>query len=354
MSGDSFLQSRWYGPPGVVSALLTPLSWVFGAVAATRRAAFRIGLLTSHRVSRPVIVVGNLTVGGTGKTPFTLWLAESLRRRGHVPGIVLRGYRGKSATWPRDVTADSNPGEVGDEAVLLAAESGGIVVAGPDRVAAARRAIERGADVIVSDDGLQHYALARDCELVVVDAVRGLGNGKLLPSGPLRESAARVARADAVVLRAPGPAFAAPVASRVIAGVESLASFEVLPTTVVSLQSGEEQPLLAFAGQTVHAVAGIGHPAGFFATLEAAGVNVIPHPLPDHAPITSSTFAFGDDLPVLMTGKDAVKCRGLNNPRLWKVSARAELEQGQAAKVLSLVEQRIAARRAADAVAPRT
>ena len=349
MSAASYIQSLWYRRSfNLLTLLLMPLSWLFGAVVALRRFAFRVRLLRAESVSRPVIVVGNLTVGGTGKTPFTLWLAAQLRAKGYVPGIVLRGYGGASTSWPRDVSADSDPLEVGDEAVLLATESGGIVVAGPDRVAAARRAIERGADVVVCDDGLQHYRQARDCELVVVDAVRGLGNGRLLPAGPLRESAARLAKVDAVVLRAPDPALAIPVTTRIIAGVESMASFAVLPTGVRSLRSGEERPLAAFAGQSVHAVAGIGFPEGFFATLRAQGLGVIPHPLPDHATIMPKTFEFGDSLPVLMTGKDAVKCRGIDDPRLWVVAARAELEAVQASKLLAVVENRIAARLAAE------
>jgi tetraacyldisaccharide 4'-kinase len=346
MSADSYLQTLWYGRPSSLPVLLlTPLSWLFHAGVSLRRLAYRLGLLRSERVSRPVIVVGNLSVGGTGKTPFTLWLAAQLRAKGHVPGIVLRGYGGSSTTWPRDVGPYSDARDVGDEAVLLAVESGGIVVAGPDRVAAARRAIERGATVVLCDDGLQHYRLARDCEFAVVDALRGLGNGRLLPAGPLREPAGRLSKVDAVVLRAPAPASAVPVTSRVIAGTASKASFAVVPTTVRSLSSGEERRLAAFAGQSVHAVAGIGYPEGFFATLRAEGLLVIPHPLPDHATISPATLAFGDSLPVLMTGKDAVKCRGSSDPRLWVVAARAEVEPVQAAALLAIVEARIASPR---------
>lgn len=348
MSAEAFLQSHWYRRSfAVVTLVLTPLSWLFAAGVALRRLAFRLGILRAERVSKPVIVVGNLTVGGTGKTPFTLWLAAQLRASGYVPGIVLRGYGGASTTWPRDVSPESDPREVGDEAVLLAAESGGIVVAAPDRVAAAKRAIERGADVIVCDDGLQHYRLARDCELAVVDALRGLGNAKLLPAGPLREPASRLHKVDAVILRAPDPALGLKVTTRVIAGVQSAASFAVVPTVARSLKSGEERPLAAFAGQSVHAVAGIGYPEGFFATLRGAGLTVIPHPLPDHAALSAATFEFGDALPVLITGKDAVKCRGLDDRRLWVVAARAEMEPGQAAALLATVAGRLASRVAA-------
>lgn len=349
MSAEAFLQAHWYRRSfAALTLLLTPLSWLFGAGVALRRLGFRLRVLPAERVSKPVIVVGNLTVGGTGKTPFTLWLAAQLRARGFVPGIVLRGYGGNSTVWPRDVTPDSDPREVGDEAVLLAAESGGIVVAAPDRVAAAKRAIERGADVIVCDDGLQHYRLARDCELAVVDALRGLGNARLLPAGPLREPASRLSKVDAVILRAPDPALGLKVATRVIDGAQSMASFAVVPTVVRSLHTGETRPLAAFAGQSVHAVAGIGYPEGFFATLRGAGLTVIPHPLPDHAAMSAATFEFGDSLPVLMTGKDAVKCRALGDPRLWVVAASAQMEPGQAAALLAVVEARLAARLAAE------
>ncbi len=159
---------------------------------AVRRTAYRRGWSQSFRVSRPVIVVGNITVGGTGKTPMTIWLAERLQSRGVRVGIVLRGYGGTSTQWPRDVTNETSAEEVGDEAVLLARRTGRVVVAGPDRVAAANRAIERGAQVIVCDDGLQHYRLVRNLEIAVIDERRGLGNGRLLPAGPLREPPSRL------------------------------------------------------------------------------------------------------------------------------------------------------------------
>ncbi len=199
---DAFLQRVWYERRSQwFSLLLLPLSWLFAVIVALRRAAYRSGLAQSFRVSRPVIVVGNITVGGTGKTPMTIWLAEQLSARGLRVGIVLRGYGGTSTQWPRDVTnADTSAEEVGDEAVLLARRTGALVVAGPDRVAAAKRAIERGAQVVLCDDGLQHYRLARDLEIAVIDERRGLGNGRLLPSGPLREPASRLDSVDLKVL----------------------------------------------------------------------------------------------------------------------------------------------------------
>jgi tetraacyldisaccharide 4'-kinase len=197
VSADSFLQRVWYDREAQwLSFALLPLSWLFGFVVACRRAAYRFGLLRRVRVARPVVVIGNVTVGGTGKTPFAIWLAAQLQAKGMRVGIVLRGYGGSSAQWPRDVRSDTAPEEVGDEAVLLAQRTGAIVVAGPDRVAAAHRAIECGAEIVLSDDGLQHYRLARDREIVVIDGRRGVGNRQLLPAGPLREPVSRLAQAD--------------------------------------------------------------------------------------------------------------------------------------------------------------
>lgn len=289
---------------------------------------------------RPVIVVGNITVGGTGKTPVVLWLVEQLRARGLRPGIINRGYGGHSATWPRDVTANDDPGEVGDEAVLLAKLAQGIVVTGPDRVAAARRAIERGADVIVSDDGLQHYRLARDGELAVIDAERGVGNGRMLPAGPLREPAGRLAGVHAILLK---QASGRRGQTNQDFGSAPAIPFSIRATTVTSLTSGERRSLEAFRSQTVHAVAGIGNPEAFFATLREAGMIVTTHALPDHAAIAAADLEFGDNAPVLMTGKDAVKCTGYENPRLWVVGAEAVLDAADAATLMSIVDAGITA-----------
>ncbi len=346
MSADAFFQKLWYERSwNLLSMLFLPLSWLFGAVIALRRLAFRCGIVAGEKVSRPVIVVGNITAGGTGKTPLTLWLAEQLCGKGFRPGIILRGYRGNSPSWPRDATPDSDPAEVGDEAVLLARLSRGIVVAGPDRVAAARRAIDLGADVILADDGLQHYRLARDIEIAVVDAGRGIGNGRLLPAGPLREGVSRLQQVDVVAVRA-GLSPVAETWSKAVRGkASSVISFVVRATGVRSLHSGKVLPLAAFQGQLVHVVCGIGNPEGFFATLRESGIAMTTHTLPDHATITSADLSFGDAAPVLMTEKDAVKCKGFDDARLWAVTAQAEIEAGQAAILMSIVETCIASYR---------
>jgi len=300
---DRFLQSVWYERKSRwFSLLLLPLSWLFAAVVAFRRGAYRKGWFRSFRVPRPVLVVGNITVGGTGKTPMTIWLAEQLHARGLRVGIVLRGYGGRSTQWPRDVNKETSPQEVGDEAVLLAQRTGALVVAGPDRVAAAHRAIERGAEILLCDDGLQHYRLARNAEIAVIDERRGLGNGRLLPAGPLREPASRLDSVDIRVLTRRSSKGTAPTSH----GCTVVAT----PTLreAISITSGERRSLQSFSGVRVHAVAGIGNPQAFFDGLTALGLKVDPHPLPDHARLSVAHLAFADRAPVLMTEKDAVKC----------------------------------------------
>ncbi|HVF15389.1 MAG TPA: tetraacyldisaccharide 4'-kinase [Steroidobacteraceae bacterium] len=291
--------------------MLAPLSILFGIVAFLRRSAFRIGLLRSVRLGRPVIVVGNISVGGTGKTPLVIWITEFLQAKGATVGVVTRGYGGAATLWPQVVTKDSSAQEVGDEAVLIAMRTGTVVVAGPDRIATARRAIELGATVIVSDDGLQHYRLARDCEIVVIDAERQVGNGWLLPAGPLRERATRLQRGDLVVATQRG--------AKAFRRSESEVAADHRIVEAQCITTGERRPLPSFAGAAVHAVAGIGNPEAFFAMLRAHGLQIDPRALPDHAQITAADVSFADGGPVLMTEKDAVKCRAFANGQHWAV-----------------------------------
>jgi len=333
-SGDWFLQRMWYDRHAAwFSLLLLPLSWLFRLVVAARRAAYRIGLLSSIRVARPVVVIGNITVGGTGKTPFTIWLAEQLQRKRKRVGIVLRGYGGSSDHWPRDVDQDSAPQEVGDEAVLLAKRTAAIVVAGPDRVAAARRAIERGAEIVLSDDGLQHYRLARDREIVVIDGRRGVGNRRMLPAGPLREPVSRLAQADLrVVSWRDGSA-------RPLTPVPATIQACARLTQAVALIGGETRSLDAFKGTRVHAVAAIGNPQQFFAALQEIGIEVAPHPMPDHAQPTADDIRFPDQLPVLMTEKDAVKCHAIADQRHWAVGMDVMVSEQDAAAVHAMLDR---------------
>ena len=333
-SADSFLQRVWYDRHAQwLSFLLLPLSWLFGALVACRRAAYRIGLLSRVRVGRPVVVIGNVTVGGTGKTPFTIWLATQLQAKGVRVGIVLRGYGGSSSQWPRDVSGDSAPEEVGDEAVLLASRTGAIVVAGPDRVAAAQRAIERGAEIVLSDDGLQHYRLARDREIVVIDGRRNVGNRRLLPAGPLREPVSRLTQADLrVVSWRDGSA-------RALTPVPATIQVWARLSQATALVGGETRSLEAFKGSRVHAVAAIGHPQQFFAALQQLGIEVEPHALPDHARLAATDISFPDALPVLMTEKDAVKSRAIADRRHWAVRMDVMVSEQDAAAVRAMLDR---------------
>jgi tetraacyldisaccharide 4'-kinase len=334
---DAFLQRVWYERRSQwFSLLLLPLSWLFYLISGVRRTMYRRGWLKSFRVSRPVIVVGNITVGGTGKTPMTIWLAEQMRQRGLRVGIVLRGYGGRSTQWPCDVTNETSAEAAGDEAVLLAQRTGALVVAGPDRVAAAQRAIERGAEVIVCDDGLQHYRLARDLEFAVIDARRGLGNGRLLPAGPLREPGRRLERVDLKVLtRRVGANDAASFPGAVVAMPEL--------GDAVSLGTGERRALQGFVGTRVHAIAGIGNPQAFFDALRALGLTIEPHPFPDHARLTAADVTFPDGAPVLMTEKDAVKCRAgadaASMANCWAVRLDIAMSEADAQTIHRLLDR---------------
>jgi tetraacyldisaccharide 4'-kinase len=302
---------------GALAWLLAPASLAFGAAVGARRLAYALGLVPRHRAGVPVIVVGNLVAGGTGKTPLVLWIAAHLRARGRRPGIVARGWGGR-APGPRQVHPASDPAEAGDEAVLLARRGGCPVWVGRERIAAVRALLAHHphCDTIVCDDGLQHYALAREIEICVVDA-RGFGNGFLLPAGPLREPPSRLGTVDALVEHGAVAPLAVP--SRVRRFAMRLEGAEFVRLA----DAREVRAASAFRGARVHAVAGIGDPARFFAQLAGLGLEVIAHPFPDHHPFRACDLEFGDDLPVVMTEKDAVKCERFAAARHWVFPVRA-------------------------------
>lgn len=340
MSADTLLQRVWYGSRWhVLSLALLPLSWLFRLIVAARRAAFRSGFLRSFAVDVPVIVVGNVTVGGTGKTPFTGWLAQTLQRAGYRVGIVLRGYGGRAEHWPCDVNAETPWQQAGDEAVLLAQRTGAIVVVAPDRVAAARRAVERGAQIVLCDDGLQHYRLRRTAEFVVVDGVRGLGNRRTLPAGPLREPPRRVGSADLLIVNQRQDGLAWPLAAPDVPCV----TFRPVLHSAYRLIDGERRALSEFRNAPVHAVAAIGHPEGFFAALREQGLTVAGHALPDHAPIQPQDIQFDAQAPVLMTEKDAVKCRAFAQSHHWVVPMEIDITASDTAVVECIVQRALRA-----------
>lgn len=329
----------WYRerPPPLA---LRVLARGFGLMVQLRRTGYRRGLFRSHRLARPVIVVGNLTVGGTGKTPLVIWLCARLRGLGLRPAVILRGYAGEAVrrAQPRLVHPDDDPADVGDEAVLLAARSGAPVVVCPDRVRAAQLAIEQGAQIIVSDDGLQHLALARDVEIAVIDAARSLGNGYLLPAGPLREPAARLARLDALVLNVDGLAREGSTAASFEPNPFSmrLAGDQLWPLN----GAGDALPLAHWRGRRVHAIAGIGHPERFFAHLTAAGLEVIAHPFEDHHRYRAPELEFREPLPLLMTEKDAVKCRRFEGADRWFLPVEAQFADADAEALMTIIRAR--------------
>jgi tetraacyldisaccharide 4'-kinase len=297
----------------LVSRLLLPAAMLYCAGATLKRRLYRAGWCHAVSFSAPVIVVGNITVGGTGKTPLVLWIARYLASQGWRPGIVTRGYGGRAHRWPQLVTADSDPDLVGDEPVMLASRAGTPVVADPDRPRGVERLLAQNCNVIVADDGLQHYRLHRDVEIAVVDGERGFGNGRCLPAGPLREPAARLADVDARVLNG--------------ASAPDAWSMTLVPSSFRRVSAPVESlPADGFRGRRVHALAGIGNPERFFRSLRALGVDVLEHPFPDHYRYRAQDLQFPDAAAVVMTEKDAVKCRHLAGPDAWYLAVDAEID----------------------------
>lgn len=338
MAARSNIERMWYGTERPL--WLAPFSFLYGAVMSLRGLLYRVGLRHRVRVAAPVVVVGNLTVGGTGKTPLVAWLSTQLAATGAKVAVVSRGYGGRVRGVQR-VTLHSRPSEVGDEPLLLARRAQATVFIGRDRVAAARAAVDDKADVILCDDGLQHLALKRDCEIVVIDGQRGFGNGCRLPRGPLRESTRRLRRVNAVVVNGSitRPGFALP---NFVKGTHFTMRMRPGDARPVA-GSGALRALASFRGAGVHAVAAIGNPQRFFDMLREAGLTLYEHPMPDHHPFKPGDLNFGDALPILMTEKDAVKCAAFADDRCWYVPVTAEFDETESRQLVDLVLARIEA-----------
>lgn len=293
--------------------ILVPFSWLFQLVVNIRR-YYHQQLAPNSSLKIPVVVVGNISVGGTGKTPLLIALVHSLKAQGFHPGVISRGYGGSTSNYPLFVTTDSAATEVGDEPLLLA--SACPVVVDPDRYRAAQWLLEQtDCDVILSDDGLQHYRLPRDIEIAVVDGERGFGNGQCLPAGPLREPVSRLQQVDFILTNGHGSNLSA------IGGF----SFRVEPTQLRHLTSGKRCALDQWhSGNKVHAVAGIGNPQRFSNTLEQLGFEVQLHAWPDHHDFQGGELQFDDNLPVIITAKDAVKCKSFANDSVWILDIEAK------------------------------
>ncbi|KEA61994.1 Tetraacyldisaccharide 4'-kinase [Marinobacterium lacunae] len=309
------LEHSWYRGAGWLK-LLRPVSLLFQFLSARRRLS---KTAAQWRAPVPVIVVGNITVGGSGKTPVTLALIEMLRERGYRPGVVSRGYGAKAPYYPYPVTPETSVADGGDEPCLIAQRTGVPVFIDPDRPAGVRALLESGdCNIVISDDGLQHYALARDVEIAVIDAGRGLGNGRCLPEGPLREPPERLLQVDRVILNGAG-AFA----------FNGATQMRLKPACLIELASGQKvSPDQWSESRKVHALAGIGHPARFFDTLRALGFDPIEHPLADHAELSHEQLRLSPALPLIMTEKDAVKCRGWAPSGCWSLRVEAQFDNG--------------------------
>ena len=323
-----WLEDAWYKEMYISSGFMA-FSMLYDDVMRARRFLYRKGIYQKTKLAVPVIVVGNITVGGTGKTPLTLWLARLLRQEGFKPGIISRGYGGETDLSPQWVDQQSQPSVVGDEAVLMARRADCPIVVGSERAKAAQLLLDKAeCDVIISDDGLQHYALERDIEIAVIDGERRFGNGYTLPCGPLREPIERLQEVDFIVVN--GDAVEDNEFSMVMKG-----------HVFINMATKEEKLLNEFSGIECHAVAGIGNPQRFFNVLEREGIKVESHAFQDHYHFTAEDIRFDDQKPVLMTEKDAVKCEDFATDQHWYLPIKAEPQQQFTDKLLTLIKEKI-------------
>ena len=310
----TLINETWYSK-NTLSQILRPLSILFCGIVAIRKTLYSLKILKSTQLDVPVIIVGNITVGGTGKTPLVIWIANFLKDSGYTPGIISRGYLGKAKSWPQQVRPDSDPVIVGDEAVLISRQTGCPMAVGPNRVEAGKALLKySNCDIIISDDGLQHYALQRLVEVVVIDGVRRFGNALCLPAGPLREAINRTDSADFLVTN----------------GIAAQGEFAMRysgKNLYNLINPVEICPLSEFKSKTVHAVSAIGNTNRFYDYLRSQGLDVIEHSFPDHYMYKASDIHFNDGLPVIMTEKDAVKCRRYKLENCWYLPIKVEMKK---------------------------
>jgi len=324
---ESFFNDCWYkGRYRPFVYFLLPLSLIYHLIIVLRQKAYEHEIFKRHPINAPVIVVGNITVGGTGKTPLVIWLAGLLMHAGYKPGIVTRGYGGRATMWPQQVRPDSDPIVVGDEALMMAINCKCPVAVDPDRHEAANALIaQEKCDVIITDDGLQHYAFERDIEIAVIDGIRRFGNCQLLPAGPLREPVNRLDTVDVIISN----------------GFSERGEFSMTlkEKGIYNLCDDKDvRDIDSFKTKTVHAIAGIGNPERFFTHLKKLGLDIIKHPFPNHHKYRKDDIIFDDDLDVLMTEKDAVKCRRFANTRHWYVKVVVKPQEQFTHKVLTLLK----------------
>ena len=311
---DDFINDVWYSRH-IVSLLLLPFSWLYSLIVLLRRICYQTGLLAVNQIDAPVIIVGNISVGGTGKTPLVIWLAKYFKQKGFKPGIISRGYGGKPSKKPQQVRADSNPVVVGDEPVLIAKNTGCPVAIATQRRRAAEELLDHcSCNLIICDDGLQHYSLDRDIEIAVIDGQRRFGNGRCLPAGPLREPVSRLGSFDLVV-------------SKNIAGRHEFKMEYIYSEPRSIAEPNQTLSIEEWSGKNVHAIAGIGNPDRFFAYLRNRKIKIIMHEYPDHYVYREEDICFDDGLPVVMTEKDAVKCVPFASVQHWYLPIKANLPE---------------------------
>ena len=322
---DYFINS-WYSHSAFLPYFLWPFSHIYKLIIYLRKK-----IIKPVQFNIPVIIVGNITVGGTGKTPLVIWLAKFLRKNNYRPGIVSRGYGGKTRLFPQQIFPASDPNEVGDEAVLLARRAKCPVIIDPDRVNAVRYLLNNtDCNIVISDDGLQHYALGRNIEIAVIDGHRRFGNRWCLPAGPLREPISRMDSVDFIVTNG-GEIGVGEIGMKLIPG-------KIYNLSDMTLKANLDD----FAGDTVHAVAGIGNPERFFDFLRELKLSIWPHRFPDHYQYLPKDVNFKDDAKIIMTEKDAVKCEAFADYRYWCLPIDAELEEGFGGKLLKLIGEQVA------------
>lgn len=329
------IEASWYRPLGW-NKIFLPLSALFDFLSARRRAQYLSGRRASKKFSIPVVIVGNISVGGTGKSPLVIYLVEALKKHGFHPAVVSRGYGSKNISYPYWLQGDDFGDNLGDEAKMIAHRTQVPVVMDPDRVRALQCIVDQTrypCDVVVSDDGMQHYALGRDIEIAVIDASRGLGNGHRLPLGPLRESVCRLEEVDFVVVNGRGKS---KDLKQIYQKHDKCYAMEIVPMGIFALTdlSQNSQRPINIQGK-VHGVAGIGNPERFFATLRRMGLEVVAHPFPDHHHFKADDLNFADDLPVVMTEKDAVKCQNLAMNKLYYLKIDTQVERTFIKQIIS-------------------
>jgi tetraacyldisaccharide 4'-kinase len=318
----NWLVKSWY-QPHPIRWLLTPLSALYRIIIFIRKKAYEHGFFKQFHAGVPTIIVGNITVGGTGKTPFVIWLAQHLQAEGYSPGIISRGYGGKTNTTPQIVSPDSDPALCGDEPILIAKQTACPVVVSADRQASVKQLLsQNNCNVIIADDGLQHYRLQRDIEIVIVDASRQFGNGYCLPAGPLREPISRLKQVDYTVFN----------------GDSNMPyTMQLSHKIAINLYTQQQKSIDAFSDISVHAVAGIGNPQRFFTQLKQHNIKVVEHPFNDHHPYIAADLAFDDQHPILMTEKDAVKCQSFATEQMWFIATETSVTKS----LFAAIEQQI-------------